>query len=186
LTEVLKGTLNEWEAALPTNVSLSILRFLREEDPAHSEDYTQRLWYRTQVDLEGYEIRRLPELLRQGRDGLIFLYYWRLFSRLRPLPTMSSTGSANGYDLSQLKKASPAPFVSGKLVLSSEFIRAAVQVFEGEFSEDKDLEDVRRELNESARRELPKLYQFLMELPDVPENIKTTLRRHRAQAAETA
>jgi hypothetical protein len=188
LVDVLRAAVDGWSGNLPVETNIFILEFLHEYDAAHGDEYESQLGYWREEKLRLIEVRDLPHLISAGRYVLLMLAYLDTLSEYGVQTTTAngetplnlSGKSVSTAENAQLHRAAEHPFltVGGKPVLNLQFYLGARKLFLSDLGKDAQYDDIRFEFNNAARKSMPQLFTFLIDLEKIPKSIRTLLERH--------
>ena len=172
----LRECIGPLESSLSPELNFQIYRHLAQvDDDAHSDSSRARMthWHAKELELE--EAERLNQMISEGRYARLLTYWTNVLSvyGLREF-NEPEDGALPERWLTQrqlIKHYGSTPAVS------AQFLRDVVTAFDTE-GKDPALDETRRQLDEQARANLPRLFETMKSLSDVPQPIRSIVRRH--------
>lgn len=187
LVAVLRRDRAEWSGSLTVENNIEILTYLQRRDSGNKAEYAEQLIFWREERLRLLEERKLSQMLSAGRFALLLLTYLEILDDYGlTIAYPSDDTSREPTPLDELRHANAQPFltVRGRPVLNARFLSDARALFRAESTRDDVYDDARSDVNDAARNALPQLFAMLIDLDQVPEQIRTILRRHRDMVRE--
>ncbi|HLP52863.1 MAG TPA: hypothetical protein VK154_18370 [Chitinophagales bacterium] len=175
-----------WEKSNFARTNVDTFSLLIRLSPDSKSQYFSRLEYWHYVKMEN-ERMNLTEQLKSGYHFLLFYNYSKDFS-FYELPFDKQNAEVQQLFRSNPKQLcqhfslapgeSPPPFFDGYSTLNTRFLFTGIQFFRGALPERSDTDKLRKYFNNQARQHLNGLFEIIISLPTIKENMAKALQNH--------
>ncbi len=185
----LRTAVEKWERTSSADENARVYMLLSHLYPDESSDYMLQVVKWQGVHLHREHLRRLPDMVRQGKFFLIFqdhfrwMEFWGLQTELEREALSGKLNIAPDKRMKQAAvwKASGAivpnalTYCGKRIVVSAEFLTIGSLLFREPVSLDDSYAEDRYHVNEVARTNLQKLLALVISLPKLPQSIRELL-----------